>query len=282
MTIRSLIEEGSRFLEKQGVPFPRREARYLLIDILGIDTVSALLSKNLMPDEESVSQYHERIFQRGRRRPSQYIEGRVLFYGLQLMVEEGVLIPRQETEILASLVSDFFNNKNIREGILWDLCCGSGCLGLSLKKKHLGLEVSLFDISDKATTLSAENAAHNGLDVSISKANVFCSFDGSSTCDYLICNPPYLSFREILNTAPEVRCFEPWLALYGGAGGLEFYVFLAENLMSFLKPKGKLWLELGFRQGSEVKAIFEKNNYFGECIKDFSGVDRFFFLEMDK
>lgn len=282
MNIRQVLKEGKEFLRFHGVPFFDREALYLLQDILGDSSLSASLLNDISLDEDIVKRYIKLLERRSRREPIPYINETISFYGIDLVVEKGVLIPRQETELLAERVHCFFKKNNITSGILWDWCCGSGCLGLSLKKVMPDLTVSLFDISRKAVQVASLNAVRQSVQVTVETVDVLNFPDTFGKCDYLVCNPPYLSFKEILATDLEVRCYEPWRALYGGEKGLLFYSFIAENLHRFLNPYGKLWLEIGSEQGQVIKSLFEKQGYQGLLFSDFSGKDRFFFLEADR
>ena len=208
--------------------------------------------------------------------PRAYVEGEVEFYDCQISVTPDVLIPRQETEILVDLVL-----KKLGKGTLLDLCSGSGCIGLSIKKHLPDLDVVLSDISQKAIDLARKNAEKNNLDVSFFVGDLFNSLT-EKKFDYLVCNPPYISEEEYIKLEPSVKDYEPKQALVGGDDGLLFYRRLETEMPNFLSGGAKVFFEIGYTQGKALLEIFSNpiwNNQ--EVLKDWAGHDRFFFLEFD-
>ncbi|MEF9497513.1 peptide chain release factor N(5)-glutamine methyltransferase [Chlamydia sp. 04-14] len=274
METKRILREAAAYLKYCGVAFPDREAADILMDLLEISSraqlVSVLLNDDLIPI------YWERVQKRARRYPTAYIHGSVHFLGLHLEVDSRVLIPRMETELLAEQIIKYLI-KHPHIQTFYDVCCGSGCLGLSIKKYCPDIKVILSDICPKAVAVAKANAFKNNLNVEILSGDLFSpySFPG----DAFVCNPPYLSFDEILNADPEVRCHEPWRALAGGNSGLEFYERIASDLNSILSPRGVGWLEIGYKQGNAIKRIFSNYGVSGSIHQDLSGYDRFFFLE---
>ncbi len=206
----------------------------------------------------------------------EYVVGKVEFYGCTIKVDPSVLIPRQETELLMDLFVD--SSINVAEKCLFDLCCGSGCLAVSAKKKFPKLNVYASDISQAALNVAKKNAEINEVDVSFLKGSLFDPYKGLKA-DYILCNPPYLSeseFKEVNNTK------EPSLALIGGKSGLEFYEKIANKILDYVNPGAKVFLEIGHSQGEMVNKIFEKVPCRNKWLKrDLAGLDRFFFLEIE-
>lgn len=194
--------------------------------------------------------------------PSAYIIGHVDFFGAHIKVDGRCLIPRQETEQLVAKIGE-------PRGRLLDLCCGSGAIGISLKKKYPQLEVVLADISEEALSVAKENAQANDVDVTFVKSHFLDSIEG--TFDIIICNPPYVTEEEWQKIA--TKDFEPRIAFIGG---LEFYKILAARAASYMKSGGLLALEIGSTQGEAVSALFQKQSYSLE--KDFAGLDRFLWI----
>jgi release factor glutamine methyltransferase len=202
----------------------------------------------------------------------------VEFYGLKLKVTTDVLIPRPETEILVDKIAKSLTD--VKGKRLLDLCTGSGCIGLALKKKFPSLQGSLSDLSSKALDVAKENSKINDVQVEFFQGDLFEPL-ALQKFDYIICNPPYISESEYADLSKEVRDFEPKEALLAGPSGLEFYQRLSRELPSHLNPGGKVWLEIGASQGASVSALF-LDRIWKSCIleKDWSGHDRFISLEL--
>ncbi len=272
--MKKILKEAGEYLAYCGVASPDREASDILMDLIGATSRAHLASVSL--DSEMLELYWSRINKRAKRFPTAYIHGSVSFLGLQLEVDPRVLIPRLETELLAERIIKYLgNHPNIQR--FYDVCCGSGCLGLSIKKYCPNVEVILSDICPQAVAVAKANASKNHLHVEILTGDLFTPY--SALADAFVCNPPYLSFSEVIQADPEVRCHEPWKALVGGCSGIEFYERIAQNLNSILRPKGVGWLEIGYQQGQRVKEIFSSRGVSGCLYQDLSGWDRIFFLE---
>lgn len=266
------MKEGAlRFLvERRG--FSREEA------LLWVEEIAASCSGKkrfeVVWEREGapIAGFQEKLERAGSGEPLDYLLGEKEFFGAKIRADRRALIPRVETELLAEKVS-----QKVGAGKrLLDLCCGSGCLGISLKKKRPDLEVFLSDLSKEALSLARENASLNGVDVSFLEGDLACPDE----IDAIVCNPPYIETGEIERLDPSVRDFEPWMALDGGSDGLLFYRRLAEKAPSVLSSGGFLFLEIGWNQGDAVEKIFLSDVWrVKERQVDFSGHSRFFFLE---
>lgn len=199
---------------------------------------------------------------RAQGEPLQYILGKWEFMGLPFYTRPCALIPRQDTETLCEEALKI----NGRGKTLLDLCCGTGCIGVSLAKLG-GFEVTFADISPDCLALARENAALNGVAGSFVLTDMFGNISGSY--DMICVNPPYIPTSELASLQAEVKR-EPVLALDGGADGLDFYRRIARDYATHLSPGGTLLMEVGAGQAEDVAAMFPK----AEIIKDICGIER--------
>ena len=196
--------------------------------------------------------------------PLQYILGEWEFMGLPFLVGPQALIPRQDTETLCEAALRWLENRpNAR---VLDLCCGSGCIGVSLGKLG-GAQVAFADISPDALALAKRNAQMNGVDGTFYESDLLASVPG--VYDLVACNPPYLTAAEMASCQRELR-FEPALALYGGEDGLDFYRRLAAAWAAHVVPGGLLLMEIGCAEGAAVRGLFPG----ARILKDICGLDR--------
>jgi len=272
-SIRELITLSSDFLSKKGVVNPRREAEELLALLLKKKRLELYFDYDAPLEEREVQIYREWIKRKASKEPLAYILGEVEFLDLKLKVTNETLIPRHETEILADKILNSLPDKPLE---IWDVCTGTGCLGLAMKAKRPDCSVALSDISPKTLEVTKQNAGQNDLDVEILQGDLLEPFEGRK-CDVLICNPPYITESEYEALEDEVRLFEPKKAL---VGGLEFYKRLETALPKHLNPYAKVFFEIGANQKDALDAIFNQSHWKQKgCEKDWAGHDRFFFLE---
>jgi release factor glutamine methyltransferase len=219
------------------------------------------------PEHEFPDLAGESVLQRRERHePLAYITGTREFFGRPFRVTPAVLIPRQETETLVetALAQD--------GGRVLDIGAGSGAIAVTLKLERPAWEVTAVDVSPAALAVAEENAEALGADVRFLLSDAFAELLGESF-DLIVTNPPYIGRDEPL--APEVGEHEPALALYGGETGLEFYQRLAREAAAHLNDGGLLMMEVGYRQASDVRALFEAAGWeHVETVKDLTGVDR--------
>lgn len=231
--------------------------------------------------ESEMAQMREFLKRRLTGEPIAYILGEVQFLGCRIQVTHDVLIPRHETEILVDLAIKNIKEKKPANRVCWDLCTGSGCIGLAMKRACPELLVVLSDICPKASALAGINAVHNQLPVECRVGDLLQPFLNEKA-DLVICNPPYVSKKEFDGLDQSVRDFEPSLALFAGCNGTDFYERLSDELLHFLNPGAQVFFEIGHAQGAAVQEIFRKPPWRGGQIrKDWAGHDRFFFLEIE-
>jgi len=279
--ILEIVNLSTEYLKNKGIESPRRSAEELIADALHLNRIDLYTQHDRPLNDEEVAFIREHLLRRGQGEPWQYIRGFVEFYHCKLKINPSVLIPRQETEILVDLVVKELEREDLQGKKLLDLCTGSGCIGLALKKRFAILDVTLADISQEALKVAEDNAVQNELEVHCVAGDLFAPFKDMQF-DLIVSNPPYISQSAYQTLAKEVKLFEPKAALLAGETGLEFYERFAHEAPAFLKPKGKVWLEIGYDQGQALLKLFSNGPWRNLSLRqDWAGHDRFFSLEIE-
>jgi release factor glutamine methyltransferase len=279
-TLLEVLNLSADYLKNKGIENSRRQAEELLCDFLKLDRLKLYLNFEQPLEPIEIDRFRDRLAKRGRGEPIAYIHGSIEFYNCTFFVTPDVLIPRQETELLVDKVVKFLDKIDHKGKELWDICCGSGCIGIALKKRFPDLTVTLSDLSPRAIEIARKNAEYNQVDVTIVEGDLFTPFKGKEV-DYLISNPPYIAEEEYKGLDIEVKQ-EPRCALISGPTGLEFYEKFAQELPLFLKSRGFAWFEIGYRQGKKIKELFTGPPWkYCEVENDGAGHSRFFFLEKE-
>lgn len=203
--------------------------------------------------------------------PIAYILGTTEFFWCSISVNPSVLIPRPETERLCELVAKRVHGNSK----VLDLCTGSGCIAVALKKSNPDLCVDASDISRKALKTVTTNAKRNKVEIHTIESDMWQNI--SDKYDAIVSNPPYLGKTEMENLPRSVADYEPHLALFGGDDGLDFYRNIADNAPQFLTESGRLFLEVGDEQACKVASLLEKNFTDIEIIKDYFDKERYVF-----
>ena len=246
-----------------------QQARLLLCHALKTDLLGLLLRKAEPFPMARAEELRDMVFARQDGVPLQYILGEWEFMGLPFYVGPGVLIPRQDTECLCEAALILAGERECETAL--DLCCGTGCLGVSLARRG-GLRVTLADISPLCLDYARRNAARNGVKAETVQSDLLQGISGRY--DLILCNPPYIPRGELAGLQREVRR-EPVLALDGGEDGLDFYRRLAAGYAERLTDKGALLLEVGAGQARDVISLFGG----GRSIRDLNGVERVVLIE---
>lgn len=281
MTMQRLLSQAAGRLEENSVPNAEYDARFLLFEVFSLDFARFLSVRNqeLSQDEETralCSRYMDLIEKRASRIPLQQLTGTQGFMGLEFKVNEHVLIPRQDTEILVELV---LKEQTDRGKTVLDVCTGSGCIAVSLAALGGYKQVTALDISKEALKVAEENAGgllgeYKG-SFRLLESDMFSGLKHEDSFDVIVSNPPYIPTKVIEGLEPEVRDFEPRLALDGTEDGLFFYRILASQCREHLKPGGCVYLEIGSEQSDAVQALFAGAGYKDiRTIKDLAGLDR--------
>lgn len=261
------------------------DSKCIFEDIMHMSGTELMLHKNDIADKAVADKALQLAKRRSKGYPLQYLLGEWEFYGLKFKVGEGVLIPRPDTEVLVDEVIGFFGSENNSSPEIVDLCSGSGCIAISLKKNIPDAKVTAVEISSDAMPYLVKNIRLNDTDVKIIKGDVMDGRllenfrDEESEGDFrqvdcIVSNPPYLTAEEMSDLQTEVT-FEPASALDGGYDGLKFYRVISSLWKEILKDNGLLAFEIGYEQGEAVKELMLNTGYYDvKIIKDLGGNDR--------
>ncbi|MCI9069331.1 peptide chain release factor N(5)-glutamine methyltransferase [Clostridium sp.] len=275
-TIGELLIDGNKILKEANIDTYILDVQLLLGKVLGKDKLYLITNK-----EEEVSKIKEREFyklinQRKDKMPIKYILKSAEFMGLEFQVEEGVLIPRGDTEILVEETLKFI--KNERRYDICDLCCGSGAIGISIAYLKENTNVDLIDYYEIPEKVTKKNIRKHNLD---SRTNFIKSdllkepISMNKKYDILVSNPPYIKDEVIETLMDDVKKYEPHTALSGGEDGLYFYKKIIDDSNKILKDNGVLAFEIGHDQGKEVSDLMVEKGYKNiRVIKDLAGHDR--------
>lgn len=272
MTYRECFEQGKLALERVGIDEAPLDARLLLEYICGTGRNDLLVHGEREVSAEQQDAYREAIAKRSERIPLQYITGQQDFMGLTFAVNENVLIPRQDTEILVEEILPYLTS-GVR---ILDMCTGSGCILISLLHYSLWAEGVGADLSAGALQVARKNAEvllSQERKVSFVESDLFEKVEGRY--DIIVSNPPYIQTEVIKGLMPEVRDHEPMMALDGTEDGLYFYRRIVEESKEFLRKEGRLFFEIGYDQAEDVKKLMETAGFTDvTVVKDFAGLDR--------
>jgi len=270
-----ILEETSRFFAARELADARLQAELLLAAVLGVKRLDLYLQFDRSLLEDEVNLYRDYVRQRLKRIPIQYIVGEAAFRHLELKVTADVLIPRPETEVLVDIALD--KTSAIEAPRCLDLCCGSGAIALSLAHERPTAVLVATDISPQALAVAKDNGVHCGLEGRVEWlcGDFFAPLEGQ-TFDLIVSNPPYVRRAEIDALEPEVRDYEPHLALDGGADGLDCYRRIAAEAAHFLIPGGSLLLEVGDDQAEAVSELLRQTNLYKkvEVVADLNDIPR--------
>ena len=272
MTPRELLRQAAADMAAAGVPDAEVDASLLLSHITGQNPMNLRLdswSQLSLADEERFRALCEK---RKTRTPLQYLTGVQSFLGRDFYVDERVLIPRPETELLAERAIAALRKQPSPAAL--DMCCGSGCLAVSMALGVPGADVHAADLSEGALAVTKHNAEHLHAKVTLHQGDLFASIPEGLRFDLIVSNPPYIPAADCLELQEEVRR-EPMMALDGGADGYDFYRRIAQDAPRFLKEDGVLLLEVGYDQAAGVMPLCREAG-FREVMahEDYQHIDR--------
>ncbi len=269
MTLREAWNFGKKRLTAAEVPDADLDAWYLLEWCTGVSRSHYLAYPDEIISHDQEEQYRASLVKRERRIPLQQITGEQEFMGLSFYVNEHVLIPRQDTEILVEETARF-----LKDGMQFlDLCTGSGCILLSLLHLKPGAEGTGADLSPEALKVAEKNRERLGAKAALIQSDLFDKIEGAF--DVIVSNPPYIKRAEIETLMDEVRLHEPYMALDGHEDGLYFYRKIAEEAPKYLRAGGGLFLEIGCDQGACVAELLRQQGFADvKVVKDLAGLDR--------
>jgi release factor glutamine methyltransferase len=282
-TVLELINLSTDYLKNKGIDSPKLNAELLLAKVLNCKRLDLYLAFDRPLVENELTVYRDYIKRRSKNEPLQYIVGSVEFYGLEFIVNSSVLIPRQETEILVETVKN--ENKDRENLKILDVGTGSGIIAVCLAKLLAGSNVLAIDSSEEALAVAKENASVNEVagrvtflhqDINTDDLNIGNDFD------IVVSNPPYISNSEYHNLQPELRLYEPKIALTDESDGLSFYKAITRKASKLLSNNGKIYFEVGQGQYSFVEEILKSEN-FGNIknYKDYLNIERVVYGELN-
>ena len=283
MTVLEGIQKSAEFLARKKIEPARLQAELLLASILKLPRMKLYLNFDRVLTMLEVDSLRDAVRRRGQHEPTQHIIGSACFCGTEFTINRNALVPRPETELLAEAGWSFLSTHNSESLTALDIGTGTGCIAITLVIKCPNLSVLASDISFEALDLAKQNATiHNvGQRIEFIQSNAFGALPSIQKFDLIISNPPYIPTSEIETLQPEVREFDPHVALDGGADGLDFYRRFALEAMPFLKPHGKIMLEFGDGQADAVREIFENQNWIVEAInEDYTRQPRIFIAKL--
>ena len=279
MNIKELINFGKTTLEKNEVEDAGIIARVLAQYILKMDRNKIVINENSNIEEIDKHRYYLAIIEIIQGMPLQYITNSQEFYGIQMYVNENVLIPQPDTEILVQevikIIEQKNKNKEQKDIEILDMCTGSGCIAVAIATNVQNVNVMLADVSREALEIAKVNAQHTNTTEKFKfiQTNMFEKVE--KKFDIIVSNPPYIETDTIKSLDKQVQN-EPLLALDGGEDGLKFYRILVNEGYKYLNKDGYLCMEIGYNQKQKVEELLKQNEKYTSIytLKDFNGNDR--------
>jgi len=275
MTIEEFIAEIVTVFKKVGIENPELEASILAAHVLSVSRTYLFAHKDEELDDKVLLASAALINERCKRRPLQYVMGSANFCGIDLAVDERVLIPRPETEELVALGLNLI--KDIKNPKLLDLCTGSGCIARAVAQSRSDADIIATDLSPKAYMLAGVNC-RPCKNIKVQRGDLFDALKENVAFDLILSNPPYIPSEVIETLQTEVKDYEPRMALDGGKSGLDIVEKIIEQAPEFLKSGAYILMEIGDDQAEAVLKIANNNPKYSESeiIKDMQGKDRIF------
>ena len=276
MNIGSLLNLATKMLKSKEIDTARLDSQLILGNVLNKDKIYLMINSSEEVEKEKEEEFLNLINKRMENMPVRYILGEVDFMGLDFYIEEGVLIPRSDTEVLVEEVLKIIGKDE--KLYVCDLCSGSGAIGISLAYYRKNIMVDLIDFYEKPEKISKKNIIKNNLEnqVKFIKSDLLKEpIKELKKYDIIVSNPPYIKEDVIETLMDDVKNYEPRSALSGGDSGLIFYERIVEESKKVLKENGILAFEIGYDQGDSVSNIMKNNGYIDiKVVKDLAGLDR--------
>ena len=272
MTIEEFLQEIITVFKKVGIENPKLEAELLACHVLSCTRSHLLVAQNEEIPDKVLLASAALINERCKRRPLQYVIGKTEFYGMDIAVDERVLIPRPETEELVQAALEDMKEKNAPSVL--DLCTGSGCIAIAVAANKKDAAVTASDFSIKAYQLARVNARPYE-NIKVVRGDLFHEL---GSFDYILTNPPYIPSATIKKLQTEVKDFEPAMALDGGKDGLDIIKRIIDEAPLHLNEGGQIFMEIGDDQGEALLRLANESGQYKDCriIKDINGQDRIF------
>lgn len=274
MKIKELLQMAVNKLNDNKIEEPILKARLLLAHILKVEKEYILIHDEEVVDTIKIAEYEEGVQKLASHIPLQHITHHQEFMKLDFYVDENVLIPRPDTEMLVEEVINFCNKNTEKKYKILDLCTGSGAIGISIANYVKNSQVICVDISEKALEVAKKNAKLNNINnIEFVKSDMFENV--ASKFDLIVSNPPYIKKQIVQTLSKEVQK-EPIIALDGGEDGLNFYKTIINNTYDYAYNNGMLFLEIGYDQKEDVTNLLEESKKYKDIYSktDLSGNDR--------
>jgi len=277
MKISDALKQGVDILSKgtSEINVPPLDAQIILCHVTDRDRAYLIAHSDEILSQLERDLFFEYILKRASGCPVAYITGKKEFMGFEFLVDENVLIPRDDTEILVNCVLDLA--KRYKNPKILNIGTGSGCIEVAIAHYNTDAEITGIEKYDSAIYVAQKNIDSYSLGerVRLIKSDMFDGLDKNKRFDIICSNPPYITKDEMDSLSIDVKEFEPYTALYGGQDGLDFYKIIAGQAKKYLTSNGFLVVEIGYMQKESVCDIFIKNGYTNiDCHKDLSGYDR--------
>lgn len=277
INLKQFQKELEKRLSKLQIEDSKNKVQLVLSHVLGVKKLELVFVKNIsFKNKHKVLKLIRKL---EHNVPLQHLLKEVEFLNLMLYVNKNVLIPRNETELLADVVIKHIHKnygKSANISVL-NLCCGSGALGLSVAN-NTNATVTLSDVSNKALKVCKKNAKKAELSVHILHSDMFLNIN--SNYQLIVSNPPYIKSQDICYLDESVKNFEPLMALNGGEDGLEFYRIIAQQAPNFLSNGGEIFLEYGFGQEEEILKLLQPHFTDMKIMKDYNDINRFIYAKL--
>lgn len=276
-SLKGLLADGAKMLTQAGIDEAELDAGYILEYITGLNSAQYFIHSEDIIEKNKAEEFFRLIERRSKRIPLSYVIGTRDFFGLTFKVDENVLIPEQETELLVEEVIKYSEGKSVL-----DMCTGSGCIAISIALFGKPSKVAASDISEKALEVARENAKSlKSGEISFIQGDMFENV--TDKFDIIVSNPPYIETGEIDELMPEVRDYIPRLALDGDIDGLKFYRIISKEAVKKLNKNGRIFYEIGYNQSRAVASILLENGFTDvKIMKDYSGLDRLVMAKLDE
>lgn len=276
-SLKELLADGTKMLTQAGIDEAELDAGYILEYITGLNSAQYFIHSEDIIEKNKAEEFFRLIERRSKRIPLSYVIGTRDFFGLTFKVDENVLIPEQETELLVEEVIKHSEGKSVL-----DMCTGSGCIAISIALFGKPSKVAASDISEKALEVARENAKSlKSGEISFIQGDMFENV--TDKFDIIVSNPPYIETGEIDELMPEVRDYIPRLALDGDIDGLKFYRIISKEAVKKLNKNGRIFYEIGYNQSRAVASILLENGFTDvKIMKDYSGLDRIVMAKLDE
>ena len=300
-TIQKLLNWITKYLTERSIDSPRLSAELLLSGVLELKRIELYTQFDKPVTKQQLDKLHDLVRRAGQNEPVAYLIGKTEFYSLEFNITADCMIPRPETEMLVQRAIEFLRTRAVRNStsgktmqrvqisngvrpgtqLVCDLCTGSGCIAVAIAKNFPDARIIATDICDAALNVAAENVEKHQLKdrIKLLHGDLFDPIMPQldvDKFDLIVCNPPYVSAAEYEKLDKNVKDYEPKIALFAGADGLDIYRRICEKAEQFLKSDGGLMLEIGFAQGQAVRELLEQTGAFAEITieKDLHNNDR--------